>query len=310
MGPVILLDKSALQKFSREEDDIIARSYFLSIPPVLIAEIQADLQKKPQPQKLRNDAQWLASKIPATDYAISAHYSRIIRSSLYGVSVPMVGTIPVDPERVSTFRTPDGNMSEVIKECPATKALHRWTVGNFIQNDIDEAAQLRDKHKIIDLTTFNRKEVPFRIVDFEKARSIAELRKRLELLDSPDKDTQLRCLTLGLYCINATERDKTIIINRWIAREMPRLRDFAPYAHYCLRVHVAFLIGLANGLLPTKPSTVFDIEYFFYLPFCRIFVSGDNIHRKLAPLFLREDQKFVWAEDLKKTLPRTPRQAT
>jgi hypothetical protein len=33
-----------------------------------------------------------------------------------------------------------------------------------------------------------------------------------------------------------------------------------------------------------------------------MFVSGDDLHRKCAPLFLRGDQQFVWAPDLKHDL--------
>ena len=33
-----------------------------------------------------------------------------------------------------------------------------------------------------------------------------------------------------------------------------------------------------------------------------IFTSGDKLHRDLVPLFLREDQCFIWANDLKASL--------
>jgi hypothetical protein len=47
-----------------------------------------------------------------------------------------------------------------------------------------------------------------------------------------------------------------------------------------------------------------DIAYLFYLPFSQIFVSSDKLHRKCAPLFLRDDQQFVWGIDLKADLAR------
>ena len=35
-----------------------------------------------------------------------------------------------------------------------------------------------------------------------------------------------------------------------------------------------------------------------------LFVSSDGLHRRCAPLFLRQDQDFVWGEDLKADLKR------
>lgn len=47
-----------------------------------------------------------------------------------------------------------------------------------------------------------------------------------------------------------------------------------------------------------------DVAYLCYLPFCNLFVSGDALHRRCAPLFLREDQDFFWAPDLKEDLAK------
>jgi hypothetical protein len=45
------------------------------------------------------------------------------------------------------------------------------------------------------------------------------------------------------------------------------------------------------------------MEYFFYTPFARIFVSGDQgTHAKLAPLLLGEDQRFVPLADFRQAL--------
>ena len=44
--------------------------------------------------------------------------------------------------------------------------------------------------------------------------------------------------------------------------------------------------------------------YLFYLPFCMVFVSSDWIHKECSPLFLRNDQTFVWGPEMKKDLKR------
>jgi hypothetical protein len=47
-----------------------------------------------------------------------------------------------------------------------------------------------------------------------------------------------------------------------------------------------------------------DIAYLFYLPFSHAFVSSDKLHSRCAPLFIRENQRFVWGIDLKADLRR------
>jgi hypothetical protein len=45
-----------------------------------------------------------------------------------------------------------------------------------------------------------------------------------------------------------------------------------------------------------------DVIYLAYLPFCNIFISSDKFHKNCASLFLRENQKFVWGQDIKADL--------
>jgi hypothetical protein len=76
--------------------------------------------------------------------------------------------------------------------------------------------------------------------------------------------------------------------------------DYAPYAAFVLTVEIFFQIAVAAGLISSeRPSNRTDIAYLFYLPFCMAFVSSDKLHRRCAPLFLRDDQEFIWGPDLK-----------
>jgi hypothetical protein len=64
-----------------------------------------------------------------------------------------------------------------------------------------------------------------------------------------------------------------------------------------------FHIAIGAGLIAsTRPSHKVDMAYLFYLPFCQVFTSCDRLHRQCAPLFLREDQEFIWGSDLKADL--------
>ena len=44
------------------------------------------------------------------------------------------------------------------------------------------------------------------------------------------------------------------------------------------------------------------MAYLYYLPFAMVFVSGDRLHRRTAPLFLRPDQSYIDAHELKAAL--------
>lgn len=44
------------------------------------------------------------------------------------------------------------------------------------------------------------------------------------------------------------------------------------------------------------------MAYLYYLPFSMLFTSGDNLHRRTAPLFLRADQSYAHADALKRAL--------
>ena len=80
---------------------------------------------------------------------------------------------------------------------------------------------------------------------------------------------------------------------------------YAPYLTHVLTVELFFQIALAAGLISSeRPSNRIDIAYLFYLPFSMIFVSSDKLHRACSHHFLRQDQEFIWGEDLKADLKK------
>ena len=51
-----------------------------------------------------------------------------------------------------------------------------------------------------------------------------------------------------------------------------------------------------------RKSNMVDIAYLYYLPFCMVFTSRDDLHVRSVPFFLRTDQSFVHGDDLKADL--------
>jgi len=108
--------------------------------------------------------------------------------------------------------------------------------------------------------------------------------------------------------LNAPREVHRPILERWSSAGYPPLIDYAPYAAHVLTVEVFFQIALAAHLISSeRPSNRVDVAYLFYLPLCMVFISSDGLHQRCAPLFLREDQDFVWGPDLKSELRRLDR---
>jgi hypothetical protein len=69
-------------------------------------------------------------------------------------------------------------------------------------------------------------------------------------------------------------------------------------------VKMFFSVCLQNNIIGTRATNLVDLEYLYYLPFCEVFVSGDDFHKKLVPHLLIERQQFVRGQDLKEDLAR------
>ena len=91
---------------------------------------------------------------------------------------------------------------------------------------------------------------------------------------------------------------------RWHNSGLRSLKEFAPYAYYCVRVLYAFCTALGAELIGTRVTNYIDLQYVYYLPFCAAFSSSDRVHRTLAPHFLQEQQVFIDGDELKRDLRR------
>jgi hypothetical protein len=60
----------------------------------------------------------------------------------------------------------------------------------------------------------------------------------------------------------------------------------------------------ASQIGSQRSSNKADIAYLYYLPFCMVFTSRDNLLVRITPLFLRPDQSFVHGDDLKSDLKK------
>ena len=103
--------------------------------------------------------------------------------------------------------------------------------------------------------------------------------------------------------LNVPRAIHQIIIERYKISGLKPLISFAPYTAHVIKVEVFFHICVSRGFISSeRPSNKIDIAYLHYLPFCKIFISNDGLHRRTAPLFTKSQQSFIWGPDLKADL--------
>ena len=302
MGPFILLDKSAFQSLSLDEIYTLSKHYFIVIPSILIMEIIADLRKDKKGYLSADDVRHLANKLMPVDSQMSTDYQAICVSSLLGQDIPMNGNQVVIDGGVP-LKTEAGKIGYFFDESPIWKSIRDWQQGVFTIDEEALASYWRQLTKGIDLERnigAYRRAFP----SIATAKTLKELADQIETqLNITDASIQYNLLS-GLMDEAAikSQQVRNTIAKRWLAQKLPLLKTFAPYAYYCFKVNVLFSYGVVAGLITTRATNRIDLEYMYYLPFCRVFASRDKFHQNIAIPLMRDNQDYVDGDILKKDL--------
>ena len=297
MGPITLFDKSFLQSLKIDESVWFDNFFYSVICPIFYVETLADLRKPKLRRPPEQEVGIIADKFPEMYALPTPNHQETAILDLLGNYAPLTGQIPASGGRLVELGEQRGI---VYDQSPEAKVFLRWQSREFDAIEREFASDWRAKLESLDLKKVadgfrdigisgrNCKSLP-------EAKSIADV-----LVSGPNKKFE----TLRQVCLvlDVPERERQLILRRWLMSERP-LSIFAPYAAHILTVELFFQISLAADLISSdRPSHRVDIAYLYYLPFCQVFVSSDKLHRKCAPLFLREDQSFIWGQELKSAL--------
>lgn len=301
-SPVIITDKSAIESLSPDEARFLFKHLFVNIPPILLTEVLADLSKLRKGEDspaVRVIA--LANKSRDIDSLVNLNYRAICTNSLLGSNFPMDGRcIASNPSRTVTSKQGTGI---VIDESQYEKDLLRWQFGDFSDEEKQSAYMWREMTKKLDLNRYKTGFESFG-VKIPRVKTCPEIREATEALLT-DQSLQAKFLSWLLAILNSLPNStKQSIANRWNSGSEIYIRGFAPYAHYCLKVYLTFVIGLESNLFSKKPTNRLDLEYCFYFPFCQAFTSKDKFLIQIAPLLLEPFQNFVETLELKADLVR------
>jgi hypothetical protein len=181
------------------------------------------------------------------------------------------------------------------------EAFDRWRDTQFLDLERQTASKWRKNLSGVDFTAiynaFQRYYPKGKPKELSQVKSFAE-----RVIDEGDHE---RSLSFGLMLLGYTEDSRTVIVQRYHNAGKPPLRDFAPYFHFVYSVELFFNLAIAADLISKeRPSNKIDLAYLYYLPFCQIFTSNDNLHEKVVPLFLRDNQR---REDCPSYIPREQR---
>lgn len=298
MGPVILLDKSAFESFNDNDIQLIHFYYFVNTAPTLLTEIIGDLAKK---RKDGRDADravaQLAAKLFGPYRMTCADHRSMLSGALQGHDVPLTAKIPI--HNVKSIVDEDGQRGMLIDSTAECETYIKWSRGSFSTLERESANQYRELLKNIDLEIYRRNFTKF-FGSHSMPKSLGELSNLVSEFSESSPENQL---VLAKFLIKERQMPSGLaVLARFGIRNKGSLKKYSPYAHFCAKCVFAFYLGLSTGLIGTRPTNRIDLEYIFYLPFCNVFVSGDNFQIDFFKHFLRQDQEVICRDDLKSDL--------
>lgn len=299
MGPMTIFDKSFIQGLTVDEAVMFDHYYMSNITPIFLMEVLGDLAKAPDgkhksPQTV---VELLATKTPCRGAYPNAFHQQLLRGELQGSPVEMSRRpIVMGGKHVRSSQ----GLHYIYEESPEVESFNRWQRGEFTNAERLLSAQWRTLVAGLDLR---------QIADAAKAAKapLGEVRTLADAKEAATRliDTGNQWAVLKAVATNAGFGPVTMerIRERWTKADRPNIRSFAPYACHVLEVDIVFELALSiSQISADRPSNRVDCFYLYYLPFAELFVSNDRLHQRLAPLFLKDRQKFVRADELKHDL--------
>lgn len=298
MGPILLIDKSVINGLSDNHWSLIHRFYSPVICPILMQELLADLAK---PESLEEGKRLVAQLAGRTrgDSWVLPDARRLGIASLAGEKIPTNGQVPTfEGELVRNKR---GEIVHIMGEPYEQKVLRRWQNQEFSVDEHEQAKFLRATSGL-DFAPLQKKirAAHKGQMKFANLASLVSWLDKEFIKKTPDQTHFFRITeTLGISQSQALN-----FFDSWKKSGL-RLAEFAPYAFYLYRTSLIFSFGVAFEKIPSSKDAKshLDAEYLLYLPFSMAFASGDRrVHQLLVPFLLRDNQTFLYKDDLQKDL--------
>lgn len=269
------------------------------ISPIFYVEVLADLEKDdPKTRTREKVVADVAKKTPVIHSYPNVSHLTLCVNELLGFPVEMRGFPTIHGGTPVMHK---GKVALVKEQSPESKAFDRWQDERFKDVEREFAKDWRAALK-----------------DFDNGALATLTKQALQIEDSPKnhehalaiaKDVLGRDgqhflnLKLGYHFLGLDPSMWRAVEARWKALGHKALPEYAPYFAHCLTVDIFFNLLMTKKIIsPDRPSNRTDVAYLYYLPFSTLFVSEDRLHRRIAPLFMRQNQYMVQGSELKEDL--------
>jgi hypothetical protein len=296
LGPSIIFDKSALQALNVDESMWLESFFISNITPLFFVETLADLEKEVRNGRTPEDVVGnLALKTPDMG-CVNVHHMNLIAGELLGRGVVEMSGRPVMPEGKTILL--EGKMGVIFKDAPEVEASKRWEKGEFLDLERNNAKEWRKQ--LARMGEGDKGDFGRLFAAFGKPNTFEELKLLVDnLIGAIDTEEIFSAWMTQLGIIPEAQSS---VLKTWHERGSLPIKEYAPYFSHVISVDLFFYLGSDANLFSQfkHPQThMIDIAYLYYLPFCNIFTSNDNLHIKIAPIFMRPDQQFVLGSVLK-----------
>jgi len=302
MGPTIIFDKSFLQSISVNESVFLQQFFITNMTPLFYVETLADLDlvKHKSGKPITKVISELAIKVPSMSIAPSIHHSRLVVGNLYGIDVEMDGRIIREGgvEKIDH----EGKVGIHFSESKEEMALRRWYKQEYFEIERLFSRIWRDA--LSNFTFDNVLAIVKNIIP--KGVKFSNTSDVISFIEDFIQNTNGELL---LYLVTELMGFPQIVyrkaLDRWNKGHFSSFTDFAPYTAFTLKIDLFFYICIYKGIeSKNRPSHKIDLAYIYYLPFCNVFVSNDKLHKRIAPLFLRNNQVFIDGSTFKEGLQK------
>ncbi len=299
MGPIILFDKSILQALSVDESVWFDHFFLPNICPIFFVETLADLKKDSKSRRTaEEEVELIATRTPEKNSVPNVFHGELCLASLLGNNISMDGRPLLSGGKLVETNSHSG---VVFDQQPEMKAFERWQGGKFFEAEKEFAGDWRRKTAGLDFDKIKKRLISIG-VDLNECKNLNDAKKTAEFVAKECTKSE-NGMRFALTALGIPAKYEKTVFSRLRYFAFPPLSDFAPYANYVLVIRLFFYISLASGIIAEgKTTKQMDLAYLFYLPFCMAFTSYDRFHKQCAPLFLKEDQQFIWGGDLKEGL--------
>ena len=277
----LIFDKSFIQTLNTDELFELDVFFDLVNTPILRKEILADLEKKSTEE--RNElsvVKSLCAKMSRSGLEPMEYRNAALHELNTGRAIPLHGAMLIDASAAHVRIGVGGGIHYDGRELQWD--WRRWAEGSFTDEERSLAASYRRSIEAYDPEALCKQWRSTAHKHFGDCKSISQIVVKVDrLIDNPDQHAQELILELTASWLGATEVFMQYLRGLMKSGRILKVKEYAPFATSITRLTLTYQWSLLRGFLGPRRSDISDLEYLYYAPFCRFFVSSDRLHKTL-----------------------------